>query len=82
MISHDIVTTTASGYATLQIRVNGSVRGYHLITNTNGQWDGMIAFQALKVNANDVVSIGFNAGDITSIDRGSWGPHNFLFHAV
>jgi hypothetical protein len=42
----------------------------------------MVAFQALKVNANDVVSINFSAGDITNIDRGSWGVHNFLFHAV
>lgn len=82
MISHDIITSGSSSYITFQIRVNGSVRGNHLITNTNGQWDGMIAFQALKVNANDVVSFLWSASDIISIDRGSWAPHNFLFHAV
>lgn len=82
MISHDLISSGSTSYVTLQIRVNGSIRGNHLITNTSSQWDGMVAFQALKVNANDIVSFLFSAGDIISIDRGTWGVHNFLFHAV
>lgn len=82
MISHDLISSGSTNYITFQIRVNGSVRGNHLITNTNGQWDGMVALQAVKVNANDVLSFLISASDITSVDRGSWGPYNFLFHAV
>jgi hypothetical protein len=82
MVSQDIISTTASSYISLQIRVNGSARGFHLITNTNGQWDGMILFQALKVNANDIVSFNLSASDITAVDRGQWAPYNFLFHAI
>lgn len=82
MVSHDIITSGASSYLTLQVRVNGTARGYHLITNTNGQWDGMVLFQAVKVNANDVLSFYMNASDITNVDRGNWGVYNFLFHAV
>lgn len=81
-VSHDIITTTASSYVTLQFRVNGTTRGYHLITNTNGQWDGFTASQCFKVNAGDIFSINLSAGDITSVDRGSWGKYQFLFHAV
>lgn len=81
-VSQDIITSGTTNYVTLQIRVNGSARGYHLITNTNGQWDGFVATQALKVNANDIVSFNYSATDITALDRGQWAPINFLFHAV
>jgi len=81
-VSHDIITSGGSSYVTLAIRVNGTNRGLHLITNTSGQWDGFTAIQAIKVNANDVVSFNMSASDITSVDRGTWGKYNFLFHAV
>jgi hypothetical protein len=82
MISHDLISSGSSNYITFQVRVNGTPRGFHLITNTNGQWDGMVLFQALKVNANDIVSFNMSASDILTIDRGQWGVNNFLFHAV
>jgi len=81
-VSHDLVSTTASSYITLQFRVNGKIRGYHLITNTNNQWDGFTASQCFKVNSGDIFSINLSAGDITAVDRGDWGKYQFLFHAV
>ena len=80
--SHDIITSGASSYVTYSIRVNGTTRGLHLITNTNGQWDGFTLSQAVKVNAGDIVSFNLSAGDITAVDRGTWGKFSFLFHAV
>ncbi len=82
MISHDVISSGSTFYITFQVRVNGVPRGFHLITNTNGQWDGMVLFQAIKVNANDIVSFNIGANDIIAIDRGQWGVNNFLFHAV
>lgn len=81
-ISHDIITAGSTSYATYSFRVNGSPVGYHLITNTNGQWDGFCASQAIKVNAGDIVSLQLSASDITNIDYNSWGKFQFLFHGV
>lgn len=81
-VSHDIITGGSTSYVTLQFRVNGSTRGNHLITNTNGQWDGFVASQAIKVNAGDVVSFRMSASDIQAVDRNTWGIYSFLFHAV
>jgi len=81
-VSHDVISGGSSSYMTLRFRVNGSNRGSHLITNTNGQWDGFVASQALKVNAGDVVSLYYTASDIINMDRNTWGVYSFLFHAV
>jgi len=81
-VSHDIITSGNTGYAYIVLRVNGTPRGYHLITNTNGQWDGFTASQCFKVNSGDIFSINMVAADITSVDRGDWGKYQFLFHAV
>lgn len=81
-VSHDVISGGSSSYMTLQIRVNGSVRGNHLITNTNGDWDGFVASQALKVNPGDIVSFYYTASDIINMDRGTWGVYSFLFHGV
>lgn len=81
-VSHDVMTSGSTGYMTLQFRVNGSVRGNHLITNTNNQWDGFVASQAIKVNAGDVVSMYMSASDVLNLDRNTWGIYSFLFHAV
>jgi hypothetical protein len=82
MISLDLISSGNTSYVTMRIEVNGSVRGNHLITNTNGQWDGFTAYQAVQVAAGDQVQFRLSASDITSVDSGSWGHFSFLFHAV
>ena len=81
-VSHDVISGGNTSYMSLAIRVNGSNVGLHLITNTNGQWDGFTASQAVRVKPGDIVSFQYSASDIINMDRNTWGVYNFIFHAV
>ena len=83
-IVQDIIGSSTTGYISIYIYVNVNMKGNHLITNTNSQWDSIYAFQNVRVNANDVLQVLFtNSGvDITAIDVGSWSYYSVLFHAL
>jgi hypothetical protein len=77
--SQDIITTTAIGYVHMMIRKNGTNISENLITNTNGQWDGINGVATTSVNANDVIGFYVNGGDITSFDPGTWSMYSFIW---
>jgi hypothetical protein len=77
--SQDIITTTAIGYALMYIRKNGSTISENLITNTNGQWDGINGVATTSVNANDVIGFYVSASDITSFDPLTWSMYSFIW---
>jgi hypothetical protein len=83
-MSQDIIGSSTTGYIYAGVYINGSGKGFHLITNTNGQWDGLYAFQNVRVNANDVLQVLITSSgvDITAIDVGSWSYYSFLFNAL
>ena len=51
----------------------------NLITNTNGQWDGINGCATTDVVANDVINFLFGANDITSFDPGTWSMYSFVW---
>ena len=87
-INQDIITAGATGYAAMTVyRYSSSggasiVTGYHLITNTNGEWDMITGSGVFDVQPGDIIRIRFNANDITSMDSGSWSYYNFMFLPV
>ena len=81
-ISQDIIVSDSTNYTQYGFYVNGTVYGWHLITRTNGQWDGFVCSQSLKVKAGDIITLRLLNGDITNIDRGDWSFYNILFHAI
>jgi hypothetical protein len=83
-MSQDIIGSSTSSYMYASVYVNGNIKGNHLITNSNGQWDSLYAFQTVRVNANEVLQlfIGGSGVDITAIDVGSWSYYSFLFNAL
>ena len=86
--SQDIVTAGSTSYARCYVRRhtynNGSsaILGRHLITNTNGQWDGLTGSGIFDVKAGDIVSFYFEATNITNMDGGSWSYYNLLWWPV
>lgn len=76
----DIITAGSSGYVTIRSAKNGSYIQYQLITNTNGQWDGIIIGGAVNVNANDVINFTLSASDITSVDAGTWSNCSLIWY--
>lgn len=83
-IVQDIIGSSTTGYIYIGVYVNGSSRGFHLCSNTNGQWDSICAFQNVRVNANDVLQVLIsNSGvDIVAIDPTDWSFYSILFHAL
>lgn len=83
-VSQDIIGSSTTGYITVYFYVNGSNKANHLISNTAGEWDGLNAYQILRVAPNDIVQVRIlqNAADITAIDVGSWSYYSVLFHAL
>jgi hypothetical protein len=77
--SQDIITTTAIGYVHMMIRKNGTNISENLITNTNGQWDGINGVATASVSANDVIGFYVSGGDITSFDPGTWSMYSFIW---
>jgi hypothetical protein len=77
--SQDIITAGTTGYAAGYIRKNTNTFSENLITNTNGQWDGINGVGTIDVNASDVIGFYFSAGDITSFDPLSWSQYSFIW---
>lgn len=80
----DVIGSSTTGYIYAGVYINGSARGFHLCSNTGGQWDSLYAIQNVRVNANDVLQVLIsNSGvDITSLDPTDWSFYSFLFHAL
>lgn len=80
----DIIGSSTGGYIIAGVYVNGNVKGLHLCSNTNGQWDSLSFFQNVRVNANDVLQVRIwqSGVDITSIDTTDWSFYSILFHAL
>jgi hypothetical protein len=78
-VSQDIITFGASGYTLVYIQKNKATFSENLITNTNGQWDGINAVGTIAVSANDVINFYYSATDILSFDSGSWSQYSFIW---
>ena len=77
--SQDIITAGASGYTLGYIQKNKSTISENLITNTNGQWDGINGVTTISVVANDVINFYFSATDIISFDPNTWSNYSFVW---
>ena len=86
--NQDMITAGSTSYAYCQVRrhdynnSNSAILGYHLITNTNGQWDMMTGQGIFDVAAGDIISFYFGASNITNMDGGSWSYYNILWWPV
>ena len=78
----DIITAGSTGYVTIRSSKNGSAIQYQLITNTGGQWDGLIIGGVIEMAANDVLNFYIQASDITSIDPGTWTNCSIIWHGI
>lgn len=78
---NDITTTGTSNYITSSIEING-ITWYQLISNTNGQWDGIVNATARLMSANTYIRTYVAATDITALDAGSWSSLQVLWKAV
>jgi hypothetical protein len=63
----------------MMIRKNGTNISENLISNTNGQWDGINGVATASVNANDVIGFYVSGGDIMSFDPGTWSMYSFIW---
>ena len=77
--TQDIITSGTSGYVALFIRKNGSNISENLISNTNGQWDGINGVITTSVNANDVINFYYSGAEILSFDPGTWSMYSFIW---
>ena len=86
-MSQDVISS-GTGYTWVEFLISdqegGSTdtRGRHLITGTEGQWDGFVVYQALRVRAGDILHLRWGGGDPTNIDTGSWSYYNILFYGT
>ena len=86
--NQDMITAGSTSYAYCQVRrhnynnSSSAILGYHLITNTNGQWDMMTGQGIFDVAAGDIISFYFGASNITNMDGGSWSYYNLLWWPV
>ena len=78
-VSQDIITSGTTSYVALFIRKNGTNISENLITNTNGQWDGINGVITTSVNANDVINFYYSGAEITSFDPGTWSMYSFIW---
>jgi hypothetical protein len=77
--SQDITTTSSTGYVSSYIQKNKATFSENLISNTNGQWDGISGCGTIDVAANDVINFLFSAGDITAFDPNGWSQYSFIW---
>ena len=83
--SQDIITSGSTSYARMNIEKfnaagNANIGvGYHLITNTGGQWDGLTGSGVIDVNPGDILKFTVAGGNITNMDAGTWSYYNFLW---
>lgn len=87
-MSQDIISSNANSYEYVDFYITNQqgasgTRGRHLITSTNGQWDGLVVYQAFRVREGDILEVRIvGNNDITAIDVGSWSYYSVLFHAL
>ena len=79
-MNQDLITSGATSYTSCDIQINGSSVSLQLITNTNGQWDGIHNAWCGYLSVNDYISVKFN-GPIDSMDTGNWSNYNFMWIA-
>jgi len=78
-VSQDITTAGTTGYVLLYIQKNKSTVSENLITNTNGEWDGINGVATIAVAADDVINFYYSAVNILSLDSGSWSQYSFIW---
>jgi hypothetical protein len=78
-VSQDITTAGTTGYVLLYIQKNKSTVSENLITNTNGEWDGINGVATIAVAADDVINFYYQATNITALDSGSWSQYSFIW---
>jgi hypothetical protein len=78
-VSQDITTAGTTGYVLLYIQKNKSTVSENLITNTNGEWDGINGVATIAVAADDVINFYYSAVNILSLDAGSWSQYSFIW---
>ena len=78
-VSQDITTSGTTGYVLLYIQKNKSTVSENLITNTNGEWDGINGVATIAVAADDVINFYYSAVNILSLDAGSWSQYSFIW---
>jgi hypothetical protein len=78
-VSQDIITAGTTGYQALFIRKNGTNISENLISNTDGQWDGINGVITTSVNANDVINFYYSGAEIISFDPGTWSMYSFIW---
>ena len=83
--SQDMITSGSTSYARANIfkynaagNANHAV-GYHLMTNTGGQWDGLTGSGVFDVNPGDIIRFEMAGGNITNMDGNTWSYYNFLW---
>jgi hypothetical protein len=77
--SQDIITAGTTGYSNCMIQKNKNNISENLITNTNGQWDGINGCVTIDVAANDVINFYYSGAEITSFDPGTWSMYSFMW---
>jgi hypothetical protein len=77
--SQDITTAGTTGYVAGYIQKNKSAVSENLITNTNGEWDGINGCTTINVAVNDVINFFFSAAEITSFDPNTWSNYSFVW---
>jgi hypothetical protein len=78
-VSQDITTSGTTGYTLMYIQKNKSTISENLITNTNGEWDGMNGVATISVAADDVINFYYSASNITSFDPNTWSQYSFIW---
>lgn len=88
-MSQDIISSNANSYEYVDFYIQeqeggySSTRGRHLITSTNSQWDGLVAYQSFRVRSGDILQVRIvGNNDIIAIDTGTWSYYSVLFHAI
>jgi len=87
-MSQDIISSNANSYEYVDFYITGQegasgTRGRHLITSTNGQWDGLVVYQSFRVRSGDTLEVRIvGNNDITAMDTGTWSYYSVLFHAI
>jgi hypothetical protein len=77
--NQDFISTSATGYAQVDIYKNGTVMFYSLRTNSNSQWDMLQSTGTMIVAANDVIGFRYAGGNFTSMDTGAWSQYSFVW---
>ena len=78
-VSQDIITAGTTGYVGMYIQKNKATFSENLITNTNGEWDGMVGVGTIAVSVNDVINFYYSASNIVSFDPNTWSQYSFIW---